>query len=58
MTNAIASAAPDQLIDGFPATDTGNSDRFVRVADGRARFVAAWRRWIVYDDDGAHGSSR
>lgn len=40
------------LADGFRATESGNANRFVRASDGRARYVHAWGKWIVYDDSG------
>lgn len=38
------------LIDGFRGTDTGNAERFAAIAEGRARYVADWGKWIVYED--------
>lgn len=38
------------LDDGFRPTDVGNADRLVAAAAGRARFVHAWQKWIVYTD--------
>ena len=34
--------------DGHRLTDVGNSERFIRIARGRARYVHAWGKWIVY----------
>lgn len=44
-----AGRVADALADGFRGTDAGNADRFVAAADGHARYVHAWQRWIVYD---------
>ncbi len=38
------------LADRFRPTDAGNADRFIAHANGRARFVHAWGKWIVYAD--------
>lgn len=38
------------LADGFSKSEVGNADRFVAASAGRARYVHAWGRWIVYDD--------
>jgi hypothetical protein len=34
--------------DGHRLSDTGNAARLVDLLDGRARFVHAWTKWIVY----------
>ena len=36
------------LADGFRPTDVGNADRLAAIANGRARSVHAWGKWIVY----------
>lgn len=41
-----------RLADGHRGTDVGNADRLAAVADGRARYVRAWKKWIVYDEAG------
>jgi putative DNA primase/helicase len=41
---AETAAAPD----GYRLTDTGNASRLVKLLDGRARYVHAWGKWIVY----------
>lgn len=40
----------DTLADGHRATDSGNADRFIALADGRARYVPAWGKWVIYSD--------
>jgi putative DNA primase/helicase len=35
-------------LDGYRLTDTGNASRLVKLLDGRARFVHAWGKWVVY----------
>src|SRR5690242_18904138 len=45
-----AAGAFGALPDGFRATDAGNADRFIAIADGQARYVHAWSKWIVYMD--------
>src|SRR4051794_27238926 len=39
---------PGALADGHQPTDVGNADRFVAAADGRARYVHNWGRWMIY----------
>jgi putative DNA primase/helicase len=34
--------------DGYRLTDTGNSSRLVDLLAGKARYVHAWGKWIVY----------
>lgn len=34
--------------DGYRLTDTGNSERLIRNADGKLRFVHKWGKWIVF----------
>ena len=41
--------------DGFRLTDTGNAARFIKLANRRVRFVAAWGSWLVYQDGRARG---
>ena len=33
----------------FPDTDLANAGRFVADHRGRAKYVADWKRWVVYD---------
>jgi len=35
--------------DGHRLTDTGNAARLVAIFDGKARYVHAWGKWIVYE---------
>lgn len=37
------------LPDGFRATDSANSTRLARLAQGHIRYVHAWGKWIVYE---------
>lgn len=43
-------ASDGALADGHRGTEVANADRFVAATAGRARYVHAWGRWIVYDD--------
>lgn len=42
------------LPDGYFPSDSGNARRFVDLAAGRARYVPAWGKWLVYSDGRWH----
>jgi putative DNA primase/helicase len=39
----------DTLADGLRADHIGHAERFVKVADGKARYVTDWAKWITYE---------
>jgi putative DNA primase/helicase len=36
------------IADGYRCTDAGNASRLIAALDGKARYVHAWGKWIIY----------
>lgn len=42
---------PDGLVGGFALSDLGNAERMVKMYGENLRYVDAWNKFIVWDDD-------